>query len=304
VSRVDPVGDRLVVDREEAPDAAQAVAFEVELERGLSALPVVAVRVRARRVPAAARLALYALAAGAGSQPGAQPSLLLDSLEAYRRTVLLQRAGAHPAEIRRQGGGASTLILRAGDPSADAEGGDAAAFAQDDWGLRPNLNLSYGLRWSKQRGIGGAGDFEPRFGFAWAPGSARINGGLVGPQLVIRGGAGLYHVRIDDRLRLLQAQTDPARTRQYVFTDPAMLDGFPAVPGPSELADAPGSSTARWALDERVRPATLLYVTAAVERKLGLLSTLSLNYSFSGGSGLLRAEASGGRPAGEVGDRV
>ena len=62
---VDPVGDRLVINPEEAADAAEAVASEVELERGLPRLLVVAERVRARRVLASARLALEALAAGA-----------------------------------------------------------------------------------------------------------------------------------------------------------------------------------------------------------------------------------------------
>lgn len=54
-----------MVDREQPPDAAEAVAFEVELERGLPRLLVVAERVRVGRVLAAARLALKALRAGA-----------------------------------------------------------------------------------------------------------------------------------------------------------------------------------------------------------------------------------------------
>jgi hypothetical protein len=62
---VDPVSDRLVVNREEASDPAEAVAFEVELEGRLSGLVVVTERVGARRVLAAARLALKALRAGA-----------------------------------------------------------------------------------------------------------------------------------------------------------------------------------------------------------------------------------------------
>lgn len=42
--RVDPVGDRLVINREEASDAAQAVAFEVEFDGLLSNLVVIAER--------------------------------------------------------------------------------------------------------------------------------------------------------------------------------------------------------------------------------------------------------------------
>jgi hypothetical protein len=54
-----------MVDREEASDATKAVAFEVELERLLASLVVVAEWVRGGRVLATARLTLKALAARA-----------------------------------------------------------------------------------------------------------------------------------------------------------------------------------------------------------------------------------------------
>ena len=49
----------------QSADAAQPVAFEVELERGLARLIVIAERERVGRVPAAARLTLKAPAARA-----------------------------------------------------------------------------------------------------------------------------------------------------------------------------------------------------------------------------------------------
>jgi hypothetical protein len=39
---LDPVGDRLMINQEEASDAAQAIAFEIELEGLLTSLVVVA----------------------------------------------------------------------------------------------------------------------------------------------------------------------------------------------------------------------------------------------------------------------
>jgi hypothetical protein len=54
-----------MVDREQPPDASEAVAFEVELKRRLPRLVVVAERARLRCVLAAARLALKALRPGA-----------------------------------------------------------------------------------------------------------------------------------------------------------------------------------------------------------------------------------------------
>lgn len=65
VRRVDPIGDRLMINREEASDAAQAVALEVKLEGLLSCLVVVAERKRFWRVLTAACLTLQALTASA-----------------------------------------------------------------------------------------------------------------------------------------------------------------------------------------------------------------------------------------------
>src|ERR1700759_66571 len=56
-----PVDDRLMIDTEQAPDAAKAVAFEVELERRLFRFVIIAERLRLRRVLTATLLALKTL---------------------------------------------------------------------------------------------------------------------------------------------------------------------------------------------------------------------------------------------------
>jgi hypothetical protein len=61
VESVDPVDDRLMVDREQAPDTAKAVTFEVELERRLFHFVIIAERLGRGRVLAATPLALKAL---------------------------------------------------------------------------------------------------------------------------------------------------------------------------------------------------------------------------------------------------
>ena len=63
---VNPVDDRLVVDREDAPDAAEVSAFQVEAYRFTLGLLRVAERLRLRRVDALTTLTPVALAAGAG----------------------------------------------------------------------------------------------------------------------------------------------------------------------------------------------------------------------------------------------
>jgi hypothetical protein len=43
------------------------------------------------------------------------------------------------------------------------------SFVQDDWRAKPNLTVSFGLRYEVQTLISDYRDVAPRFGFAWAP---------------------------------------------------------------------------------------------------------------------------------------
>ena len=93
----------------------------------------------------------------------------LSAVDQYSRTLMLQKAGFTPAQIRQLGGGASQFSIDTGNPYSSIVQYDVGAFAQDDWRLRPNLTVSYGLRYEWQTNIGDHHDFAPRLGFAWAP---------------------------------------------------------------------------------------------------------------------------------------
>ncbi|HYP53824.1 MAG TPA: TonB-dependent receptor, partial [Pyrinomonadaceae bacterium] len=101
-----------------------------------------------------------------------QPVLdTITSLERYRRTLLFQRAGLSPAEIRARGGGPTQFSLAGGDPEARVSQIDFGPFIQDDWRVRPNLTLSAGLRYETQTNIDSKFNFAPRVAFAWSPGA-------------------------------------------------------------------------------------------------------------------------------------
>ena len=59
---------------------------------------------------------------------------------------------------------------------------DVGLYIQDDWRVRPNFTLSYGLRFETQNDIHDHGDFAPRLALAWGIGG----GGKNAPKTVLR----------------------------------------------------------------------------------------------------------------------
>lgn len=61
-------------------------------------------------------------------------------------------------------------------------------FAQDDWRARPNLTLSYGLRYERESVVDDNNNLGPRVSVAWNP--------FKGEKTVIRAGAGIFYNRV------------------------------------------------------------------------------------------------------------
>ena len=76
------------------------------------------------------------------ANPGA-----LTSIQAYQITEQGLSQGLTGAQIRAQGGGATQFSIATGNPLAGVNQFDIGGFAQDDWRLRPNLTVSYGMRY-------------------------------------------------------------------------------------------------------------------------------------------------------------
>jgi hypothetical protein len=61
-------------------------------------------------------------------------------------------------------------------------------FAQDDWRARPNLTVTYGLRYEREKVVGDNNNFGPRASIAWNP--------FKGEKTVLRAGAGIFYNRV------------------------------------------------------------------------------------------------------------
>ena len=140
----------------------------------------------------------------------------LTSLQRYQKTLQLMRQGLSAAQIRAQGGGAASFSINTGNPLATVSQFDIEPYLQDDWRYRPNLTISYGLRYEVQNNAGSKLDFAPRVAFAWSPGAANAT---KPPKTVIRAGAGIFYNRFNEGSTLTTKRFNGVNELSYVFTE-------------------------------------------------------------------------------------
>jgi len=203
------------------------------------------------------------------------------SLDQYRNT-LLRMAGAGPTQFS----------IAGGDPNAEVRRTDLGLFGQDDWRLRPNLTISFGLRYETQTNISDHSDFAPRVGFAYSPGTDPKNK----PKMVFRGGFGIFYDRFSEGLTLQTLRFNGINQQQFVVIDPSILnqavftsDGRVSnVPTVQSLTAFAQKQTTRVVSPALHAPRTS-QLALSVERQLPFNTTLSATYIYSHTSGLLRS---------------
>lgn len=191
------------------------------------------------------------------------------SLEQYRNT-LLNLPGAFPTQFS----------LAGGNPLAGIKQTDVGIFAQDDWRLDPRLTVSFGLRYETQTNISSKLNFSPRFAFAYAPGAD----GKSRPNTVFRVGFGIFYDRFGESLSLQARRFNGVNQKQFVVTDPAILDpvlftqsGVSNVPTIQSLTAFAQPQTTRIVSPELQAPRTF-HTAVGVERQLPFKTTLAATY--------------------------
>ena len=231
----------------------------------------------------------------ASNNPIAGTNVFLSSIERYRRTALIQSQGLTAAQqaycgagvsvaqcIRSLGGGANQFSINAGNPEASVSQTDVGFYWQDDWRLRPNLTLSYGLRYENQTNANSKFNFAPRFGFAWSPGGGANS--TKPPKMVIRGGGGIFYNRFNEGNTLITNRFNGTDQLQYVITDPSvvlgraptpaeqaanpsftLLNSFPTVPS---VTGVPASQQTIWRVAPNLQAPTVYLLGTQIERQL------------------------------------
>ncbi|HEX8194760.1 MAG TPA: TonB-dependent receptor [Pyrinomonadaceae bacterium] len=201
------------------------------------------------------------------SQQNFAGTFTFTSLEQYRNAL---QGNARPTQFSISGG----------NPEINFTQTDFSPFIQDDWRVRPNLTLSFGLRYDWQNNINSKFNFAPRAAFAWSPGA----GGGQGRQqrTVIRGGFGVFYDRFNDTLLSQTERFNGTNQQQFVVTTnsqggTAVLGLFPNVPTIEQLTAFAIPQTIRQMAGDISTPYTL-QTSFSIERQLPYRTTLSVNF--------------------------
>ena len=159
---------------------------------------------------------------------------------------------------------------------------DAGLYAEDEWRVRPNISLTYGLRFESQNHIHDHADLAPRLGIAWGLGSD----GKSLPKTVLRGGFGVFYDRFGWNLieQADQLCAAPGCQQSIVVERPSSYSTSPNwLTFANIQAQAGPYSPTIYQISTNLRAPYTIQSAASIERQVTKAATVSLTYLNSRG---------------------
>jgi hypothetical protein len=191
----------------------------------------------------------------------------------YQYAEQLLQAGATTAP-------ATQLTFTQGSPLASLTTYDVEPYLQDDWRIRSNITLSFGLRYEMQNHIRDRVDLAPRLGLAWG-----VGGRSGPPKVVIRGGAGIFYDRFQGAQILQAERLNGITQQQFVIQNPTCFPGLDkALNVPiTDCGPIDASTSTIYQINPSLYAPYTLQSAISAERQLTKSATLSVTYLNSRG---------------------
>jgi len=217
---------------------------------------------------------------------GFNGSFTFNSLTSYQITQQDLLAGFTPDQIRADCrgatptgtpicGGSSQFSQVAGNSRVNDNYADVQPYIQDEWRIRPNITLSYGLRYEWQNQIGNSGSLAPRLGLAWGLGKSKSGS----PKAVLRAGYGIFYTRLKQQYLEQALLLDGITQQQFIITNP---DFFPNLPTDAELAAAQTAPTL-YQVDATWKTPYIMQTGVTLEKQLSRSANVAFTYLNSRG---------------------
>jgi hypothetical protein len=176
-------------------------------------------------------------------------------------------------------------------PSASSNVWDLGFYAEDDYRMKSNLLLSYGLRYESQNTIHSSHDLAPRLAISYG-----IPRKLGNPTTVVRAGFGVFYDRFDVSNVVTTVQQNGQNQVTQIFSSPQAG----CSPTNTTLCGSAGAvSNTVYQLGVGLRSPYTLQTQVGIDQQIGKGTTLSVNYINSNGLHQLLSRSLPGTTAGD-----
>jgi len=112
----------------------------------------------------------------------------------------------------------SNFSQRVGDPRVSYQNWQAGFYYQDDWRVKKNLTLSFGVREELQTHLDDRWNFNPRMGLTWSP--------FKHGKTTIRAGGGWFSDWLESEVYEQTLRVDGTRQQDLIVVNPGYPDPF------------------------------------------------------------------------------